>query len=216
VKGLPVVDAHNHADVGEIARDANYSDPWQVFAATDHYVWEMLRKRGVDEKFITGGATPKEKWLKMGEVFPEIVGNPVYEWIHLDLKRMLGIDELLGPDSRAQDLGEGLRRVRPGLHAAARDPKGDERRGHVLDRRSGRPAGRARRRREGRRKAPRAPDLAPGQVHEHPSADLEGLLGKAREALRTQARQPRRLEARSRSRTTTSRRRAASPPTTAS
>ena len=99
VADLPVVDPHNHANVAEIAKNENYADPWQLFAATDHYVWEVLRKRSVPEKFITGNAAPKEKWLKMASVFPEIAGNPVYEWIHLDLKRYLEIDELLGPDT---------------------------------------------------------------------------------------------------------------------
>ena len=79
VKDLPIVDPHNHANVAEIADNKNYSDPWQLFAATDHYVWEVVRKRSVPEKYITGNASPEEKWLKLAEVFPEIAGNPVYE-----------------------------------------------------------------------------------------------------------------------------------------
>ena len=47
VKDLPVIDPHNHANVAEIAENSNYPDPWQLFAATDHYVWEVLRYRGV-------------------------------------------------------------------------------------------------------------------------------------------------------------------------
>ncbi|MBQ7396003.1 MAG: glucuronate isomerase [Lentisphaeria bacterium] len=99
ISKLPVVDPHNHANVKEIADNGNYRDAWQLFAATDHYVWEMLRKRGVDENLITGSATPEEKFLSMAKVFPEIAGNPVYEWIHLDLKRYFGIDELLSEKS---------------------------------------------------------------------------------------------------------------------
>ena len=96
VKDLPVIDPHNHANVREIADNACYTDAWQLFAATDHYVWEMLRKRGVPESLITGSkASAEEKFLAMAKVFPEIVGNPVYEWIHLDLKRYFGIDERL-------------------------------------------------------------------------------------------------------------------------
>jgi len=95
IAGLPVVDPHNHADVREIAENRNYGNPWQVFAATDHYVWEMLRKCSVPERYVTGDASPEEKWLKMAEVFPLVAGNPVYEWVHLDLKRTFGIDELL-------------------------------------------------------------------------------------------------------------------------
>ena len=99
IKDLPVLDAHNHADVTEIADDENYSDIWFVEAATDHYVWELLRKRGVDEKYITGDASNKEKWMKLCSVFEELVGNPTYEWVHLDLRRRLGIDDLINEEN---------------------------------------------------------------------------------------------------------------------
>ncbi|TFF99641.1 MAG: glucuronate isomerase [Promethearchaeota archaeon] len=95
IKDLPIIDAHNHADVKEIKENNKYSDIWQIEAATDHYVWELLRKRGVKEKYITGSASNKEKWMKMAEVFEDFVGNPVYEWIHLDLKRRFGIEALI-------------------------------------------------------------------------------------------------------------------------
>jgi glucuronate isomerase len=101
VRHLPIVDAHNHANVKEIAANDNYADVWQLFAATDHYVWEMLRKRGVPEEYITGDRSNEEKWLKLASVFPEIAGNPVYEWVHLDLRRYLGITKLIGPDTGA-------------------------------------------------------------------------------------------------------------------
>ncbi len=95
IKDLPILDAHNHADVKEIRENKNYSDIWYIEAATDHYVWELLRKRGVEEKYITGSASNKEKWMKLANVFEQLVGNPVYEWVHLDLKRRLGIDLLI-------------------------------------------------------------------------------------------------------------------------
>jgi len=99
IKDLPVVDPHNHADLKEIAANGHYQDAWQLFAATDHYVWEMLRKRGVTENLITGNADPKEKFLSLAAVFPELAGNPVYEWIHLDLRNYFGITELLCAES---------------------------------------------------------------------------------------------------------------------
>ncbi len=99
VRKLPIIDAHNHANVQEIAENNNYPNPWQLFAATDHYVWEVLRKRGVPEEYLTGDKPAKEKWLKMASVFPEVVGNPVYEWVHLDLRRYLGIKDLIGPET---------------------------------------------------------------------------------------------------------------------
>ncbi len=99
IRDLPIIDAHNHADVTEIADNQPYPDLWQVEAATDHYVWELLRKRGVAEHLITGNASNHDKWQAMAAVFPELAGNPTYEWIHLDLKRLLGIDALIGPDT---------------------------------------------------------------------------------------------------------------------
>ncbi|MCQ2378364.1 MAG: glucuronate isomerase [Victivallaceae bacterium] len=99
IAALPVVDPHNHADLREIAENRCYRDAWQLFAATDHYVWEMMRKRGVPEKLITGKAANRDKFCALGRIFPELVGNPVYEWIHLDLRRYFGIGETLSGKS---------------------------------------------------------------------------------------------------------------------
>ena len=98
IKDFPVVDAHNHADVRSLMKNECYANMWQLFAATDHYVWETMRKCGIDEEYITGKASDHDKFLKLGEVFPQIAGNPVYEWIHLDL-RFLGIDTVLNGET---------------------------------------------------------------------------------------------------------------------
>ena len=107
VKDLPIIDPHNHADVAEIARNANYENMWQVFAATDHYVWEVMRKRGVEERLITGDASPKEKWMELARVMPEVAGNPVFEWIHLDLRRRFGITDILSAETGEKIWNEG-------------------------------------------------------------------------------------------------------------
>ncbi len=99
---LPIVDAHNHADVARIADNTPFTDPWELFAATDHYVWEMLRKCGVPEQLITGEAKNYDKWMAMASVFPDFAGNPVYEWVHLDLQFLGFKDILLGPDTADQ------------------------------------------------------------------------------------------------------------------
>ncbi len=95
VKDLPIVDVHNHGDIIEIIENKGWRDIWQVEAETDHYVWELMRRRGVSEEFITGKASNKEKWLALAKVFPEFAGNPTYEWIHLDLKRRFGIEKII-------------------------------------------------------------------------------------------------------------------------
>ena len=90
---LPILDPHNHCDVKALAEDRGFADLWEAEGATDHYVWELERKCGVPEELITGkGTSNHEKWLALAKVFELFAGNPTYEWIHLDLKRRLGID----------------------------------------------------------------------------------------------------------------------------
>ncbi len=92
VGGLPILDPHNHCDVKALAEDRGFQDLWEAEAATDHYVWELMRKCGVEEALITGKeATNQEKWMALAKVFPLFAGNPTYEWIHLDLRTRLGI-----------------------------------------------------------------------------------------------------------------------------
>jgi glucuronate isomerase len=93
IEDRPIFDPHTHADIVEIVENDGWSDIWEVQGATDHYVWSMMRKRGVDEELITGDASNREKWDAFAEVVPEMAGNPVYEWLHLDLKRRFGIEK---------------------------------------------------------------------------------------------------------------------------
>ena len=95
IRDLPIIDAHNHADVKALADNRSFADIWEAEAATDHYVWECLRKRGVREALLTGKTANHDKWLALAGAFPDLVGNPTYEWIHLDLKRRLGVEELI-------------------------------------------------------------------------------------------------------------------------
>ncbi|GAA0681918.1 glucuronate isomerase [Natronoarchaeum mannanilyticum] len=99
IESLPVVDPHSHADLSEIVENDGWDDIWEVEGATDHYVWSMMRKRGVPERKITGDASNKEKWMALAEVFPELAGNPTYEWIQLDLRRRFGIEKPLSAET---------------------------------------------------------------------------------------------------------------------
>ena len=99
VKSLPIVDAHTHVDAEQIAVDHGWDDIWEVEGATDHYVWELMRRCGVSEEKITGDASNKEKWLAFAEVAPRLAGNPLYEWIHLDLRRRFEISDLITPQT---------------------------------------------------------------------------------------------------------------------
>ena len=95
IRDLPIFDPHTHVNVKKVVKNNGWSDIWEVEGATDHYVWELMRKRGVEEEKITGDASNKEKWNKLAEIFPDLVGNPTYEWIHLDIKRRFGIEKVI-------------------------------------------------------------------------------------------------------------------------
>lgn len=99
IQSLPIVDPHNHADPREIVENQGWSDIWQVEGATDHYVWELMRRRGIPESRITGDASNREKWEALAGCFSDFIGNPTYEWIHLDLKRRFGIEEIVSADT---------------------------------------------------------------------------------------------------------------------
>ena len=92
---LPIIDYHCHLIPKMIADDYKFADITELWLGGDHYKWRAMRGNGVPEEFITGGRTPKEKFLALARIMPLAVGNPVYEWLHLDLRRCFGIDDLL-------------------------------------------------------------------------------------------------------------------------
>jgi len=104
-KNMPIIDYHCHLDPKEIAQDKRYNSITEVWLGGDHYKWRAMRTNGVDEEFITGSAPDKEKFLKWAETMPYLVGNPLYHWTHLELKRYFDIDKLLGPDT-AEEIWE--------------------------------------------------------------------------------------------------------------
>ena len=99
VADLPIVDVHTHVDPDAVLADNGWSDPWELVGATDHYVWTLMRNRGVDEARITGDASPREKWTALANILPRCIGSPTYEWIHLDLARRFGIETPLRPET---------------------------------------------------------------------------------------------------------------------
>jgi len=98
-KELPIIDYHCHISPKEIAEDKRYNNITEVWLGGDHYKWRAIRANGVEERYITGNADPKEKFMKWAETVPYLLGNPLYHWTHLELKRYFGIDDLLSPET---------------------------------------------------------------------------------------------------------------------
>ena len=86
----PILDYHCHINPKEIAQDRKFDNITQVWLGGDHYKWRFMRSCGVDEHFITGNASDKEKFFKWAEVLGKAIGNPLYHWSHLELQRYFG------------------------------------------------------------------------------------------------------------------------------
>ena len=98
-KEMPIIDYHCHIDAKEIACDIRFENITQVWLGADHYKWRLMRTAGVEEKYITGDAPDREKFQKWAETLEMAIGNPLYHWTHLELKRYFNCDMVLNGDN---------------------------------------------------------------------------------------------------------------------
>ena len=101
-RSMPILDYHCHLDPKEIAQDRRFENITQVWLGGDHYKW---RANGVDEAYITGDAPDREKFQKWAETLELAIGNPLYHWSHLELRRYFGYEGVLNGDT-AQEVWE--------------------------------------------------------------------------------------------------------------
>lgn len=92
---LPIIDYHCHLSPREIAEDKHYANITEVWLYGDHYKWRAMRSCGVDEKYITGDASDYEKFRAWCSIMPRLIGNPLYHWSHLELRRYFDCDLIL-------------------------------------------------------------------------------------------------------------------------
>ena len=98
-KDLPIIDYHCHIIPQEILEDRTFEDITQLWLKGDHYKWRLMRSCGVEEQFITGDAAPQEKFRAFARILPLCIGNPIYIWCHLELKRYFGYDGEINGDT---------------------------------------------------------------------------------------------------------------------
>lgn len=96
---MPILDYHCHISPQEIYEDRKFENITQVWLGGDHYKWRQMRSNGVEEKYITGDATDREKFQKWAETLEMAIGNPLYHWSHLELKRYFGYEGYLCGDT---------------------------------------------------------------------------------------------------------------------
>ncbi|MCQ4085649.1 glucuronate isomerase [Saccharibacillus sp. JS10] len=94
-KNMPIIDYHCHLDPQEIYEDRPFADLTEAWLKGDHYKWRLMRANGIDEERITGEASSYDRFFAWAETVPQTVGNPLYSWTHLELRRFFDIHSTL-------------------------------------------------------------------------------------------------------------------------
>lgn len=102
---MPIIDYHCHVDPKEIFENRRFQNIYQTWLEGDHYKWRVMRANGVDERYITGDASEREKFQKFAEALPRAIGNPMYHWCHLELRTYFGYTGVLNGQT-AQEVWE--------------------------------------------------------------------------------------------------------------
>lgn len=98
-ENMPIIDYHCHISPKEIAQDIHFDTITQVWLGGDHYKWRLMRSNGVEEYYITGDAPDREKFQKWAESLERAIGNPLYHWSHLELRRYFGYEGVLNGET---------------------------------------------------------------------------------------------------------------------
>lgn len=114
----PILDYHCHLSPKDIAENRRFANLFEIWLEGDHYKWRAMRANGIPEKYITGDASPYEKFLAWARTVPYTLRNPLYQWTHLELQRYFGISTLLDETS-APKIWEQANAALAGLTARA-------------------------------------------------------------------------------------------------
>ena len=89
-KDMPIFDYHCHLPEKQILENKPFSDVFEIWLAGDHYKWRLMRNYGINERFITGDASNKEKFITYCTVLGTAFGNPLYHWSQVELEEFFG------------------------------------------------------------------------------------------------------------------------------
>lgn len=91
-ENMPICDYHCHLSPKEIYENNQPEDITQLWLSGDHYKWRAMRSCGVSEEYCTGNASSKDKFLKFAYALQYCIGNPLYHWAHIELKKYFNIE----------------------------------------------------------------------------------------------------------------------------
>ena len=109
---LPIIDYHCHLSPKAIYEDEPFDNLGEIWLGGDHYKWRLMRSFGIDEYYVTGGASWYDKLCKYAEALCTAAGNPLYHWTQMELKMFFGIDKRLTPDTAHEIWRESLQFIR--------------------------------------------------------------------------------------------------------
>ena len=89
---MPIFDYHCHLPEKQILENKPFSDIFEIWLNGDHYKWRLMRNYGVDEEYITGNKTNKEKFITYCETLSTAFGNPLYHWSQVELQDFFNCD----------------------------------------------------------------------------------------------------------------------------
>ena len=89
---MPIFDYHCHLPEKQILENKQFNDVFEIWLAGDHYKWRLMRNYGVDEEFITGSKSNKEKFIAYCDTLSTAFGNPLYHWSQVELKEFFNCE----------------------------------------------------------------------------------------------------------------------------
>ncbi len=117
-RDLPIIDYHCHISPREIYEDKRFESITDLWLGGDHYKWRLIRSNGVPEREITGDADDETKFRRFAEALSKSIGNPMYHWTHLELKRYFGYDGILNAETAGEVYSRCNQKLRePGMSA---------------------------------------------------------------------------------------------------
>ena len=91
-KEMPIFDYHCHLPEKQILANESFLDVFEIWLAGDHYKWRLMRNYGVNEEYITGNKSNKEKFIAYCTVLGTAFGNPLYHWSQVELKEFFNCE----------------------------------------------------------------------------------------------------------------------------
>ncbi len=89
---MPIFDYHCHLPEKQILENKQFNDVFEIWLAGDHYKWRLMRNYGVDEEYITGSKSNKEKFIAYCDTLSTAFGNPLYHWSQVELKEFFNCE----------------------------------------------------------------------------------------------------------------------------